>query len=50
MSKQILVWFLEQHLGEQAAQKGEEQRPLLCAQDQGNKFHWALMDLFSIAL
>lgn len=33
MSKQILAWFLEQHLGEQAAQNGEEQRPLLCAQD-----------------
>lgn len=37
MSKQISAWFLEQHSGEQAAQKGEEQRPLICAQDTGQQ-------------
>lgn len=36
-SKQMSDWFLEQHLGEQAAQKGEEQRPQLCAQDTGQQ-------------
>lgn len=44
MSKQISAWFLEQHLGEQAAQKGEEQRLLLCAQDTGQQIPFITHD------
>lgn len=45
MSKQISAWFLEQHLGEQAAQKEEEQRPLLCAQDTGQQIPLIIHEL-----